>query len=88
MQQRIIYCTNRPPNPFILVIVALLTVAAFFIALPIFLAALAVFTGTALYMGWKFKKALKDAQRQMEKMHEYNHVPKASGMIIDITNEE
>jgi membrane protein implicated in regulation of membrane protease activity len=66
----------------------MMAVAAFFVALPIFLAALAVFTGTALYMGWRFRKALKEAQKQMEKMQDYKQMSSASEIIIDITNDK
>jgi hypothetical protein len=63
---------------------AIFAVVAFFLTLPIFLAALTVFAGTALYMAWKFKKALREAERRMAEAEEKERLD-ASNIIIDVT---
>ena len=61
-------------------------VAFFFLALPIFLAALAVFSGIALYLGWRMKRAIKKMEEELKRaprsMEEGD-----SCVIIDIEKE-
>lgn len=87
MKREVFYFNSRPVNPIALIIAAVLAVIAFFIALPIFIAAIVVFTGIAFYMSWKFKKAMKKAAEEMEKAEHKSHLD-ASEMVIDITDPD
>lgn len=78
--------TSKPVNPLVLILLAIFAVVAFFLTLPIFLAALTVFAGTALYMAWKFKRALREAAKQMEEAEKRNALDDASDVVIDVTD--
>ena len=54
----------KPISPFAVIGFIILAVAFFFLTLPIFLAALAVFSGIALYFAWKIKRAVKQMEKE------------------------
>lgn len=62
MRTQYIYYKNI--SPFAIIGSILLVLAFFFLALPIFLAALAVFSGIAAYMAWRIKRALREIEKE------------------------
>ena len=60
--------TGGPLTTFLTILGAIcFLVAFFFLALPIFLAALAVFSGIALYVGWRMKRAIKKMEEELDR---------------------
>ncbi len=84
----VIYFTEM--SPFAAIGLALLALGAFFLTLPILIAALVVFGTFAAYMAWRFTSALKKAQEEM--LRQEQEMQKTGGfektdIIIDITPE-
>jgi predicted membrane protein len=69
MSRRQIYYYGNM-SPFVVILLGILTLAAFFITLPIFLAALAVFACVAGYYMWQFNRALKRAEKELLEQQE------------------
>ena len=85
------YSYGKRPGPFATFLTILggvvFLVAFFFLALPIFLAALVVFSGIALYVGWRMKRALKRMEEEMEKEMRMMEEKGDTCGIIDIEKE-
>ena len=64
----------------------LFLLAFFFLALPVFLAALVVFGAISLYVGWRMKRALKDMEDELDRQMS-SREEKDPGVIIDIEKE-
>ncbi len=69
MNRRQIYYTGNF-SPFVVIALGVLALAAFFITLPIFLAALVVFTAIGLFYVWKFQRAVKKAEEELRRQQE------------------
>ena len=87
-RKQLIYYSEM--SPFAVLGLALLTLGAFFLTLPILIAALVVFGAFAAYMAWKFTRALKKAQEEM--LNEQQKGGTAAfhcqeDIIIDVTPE-
>lgn len=85
------YSYGKKPGPFATFLTVLggivFLLAFFFLALPVFLAALAVFSGIALYVGWRMRRALKRMEEEMEcQMRAMKEEGDTCG-IIDIEKE-
>ena len=73
----------------------LFLLAFFFLALPVFLAALVVFGAISLYVGWRMKRALKDMEDELGRGTSCrartgqmsSRGEKDPGVIIDIEKE-
>ncbi len=86
-RKQTVYYTEM--SPFIVLLLALLGLGAFFLTLPILIAALIVFGTMAAYMAWRFTKAMKQAQEEMLREQKRRTAAEqgAEGLIIDITTE-
>ena len=86
------YCYySRQPGPlatFLTVLGAVVFIVAFFfLAIPVFLAALTVFSGVALYVGWRMRRALKKMEKELDRqMRLEEEEPRYFG-VIDIEKE-
>ncbi len=88
-RKEIFYYTEM--SPFAAIGLALLALGAFFLTLPILIAALVVFGTFAAYMAWRFTKALKKAQEEMLKEEEARKRAGAfhsTDVIIDVTPDQ
>ncbi len=74
-------------TPFAALGFAFLALAAFFITLPILIAALVVFGGFAAFMAWRITKAIKKAEKELLKQKDTCIWQDQSEIIIDITPE-
>ena len=89
---RYYYCYySRKSGPFATFLTVLGAVvffmAFFFLAIPVFLAALAVFSGVALYVGWRMRRAFKKMERELDRqMRLAEEEPRYFG-VIDIEKE-
>ncbi len=87
-RKQAVYYTEM--SPFVAIGLALLALGAFFLTLPILIAALVVFGTFAAYMAWRFTKMLKQAQEEMLKNQEApgETIIHNEEIVIDITPEE
>ncbi len=80
-------------SPFAALGLALLALGAFFLTLPILIAAFVVFGTIGAYMAWRITRAIKKAEeemlRQQEQMRQATYGERyQDGIIIDITPED
>jgi hypothetical protein len=89
MTQRRIYYKSTNISPLTLVGLGLLAIAAFFVALPLFLGAVVVFSIAALYMAWRFRKVMRQFEKECaRRSDEANSGLDASSLIIDVTPDQ
>ena len=76
-------------SPFTFLAILLMLVLAFFVALPLFLAALVVFGAVGAYLSWKANHLMKKMAREMDKKEEsiYISIDKDT-QVIDITPDK
>ena len=79
----------RQFSPFAALGMIILGVAFFFLTLPIFLAALAIFAGFAAWLGWRIKKTIDQMEKEIirqgqgfEQMFRQDDIE-----VIDVTPE-
>jgi len=85
MRRRVIYYRNL--SPFAALGFALLALGAFFLTLPILIAAFVVFGILGMYMAWRFTRAIKKAEEEMLKEQEemQGTASRQGQIVIDIT---
>ena len=89
MTQNRIYYKSTNISPFTLIALVLFAVAAFFVALPLFLGALVVFSIAALYMAWRIRKVMRQFEKECTRRRdEANSGLDASSLIIDVTPDQ
>lgn len=88
MMQRRIYYKSTNISPLTLLGLGLLAVAAFFVALPLFLGAVVVFAITASYMAWRVRKVMRQFEKECARRSEANSDLDASSLIIDVTPDQ
>ncbi len=87
-KRQVYYYSNM--SPFAALGLALLALGAFFLTLPILIAAFVIFGGIGAYMAWRITKAIKKAEEEMLKYRkqQMNQADEfQDGLIIDITPE-
>lgn len=83
------YSCNGPMGPLAILGGLVLLTAAFFIALPLFLAALVAFGGAAAYLSWRINRAIKRAERELlEREQDVDAAVGHRHYVIDITPGE
>lgn len=82
MQKRYIYYSNLNISLLSIIGFALFGIALFFIFLPFFLAAIALMGIAGSYFAWKYKKAARDLEKNLQKRC-YDDF-----CVIDITPEK
>ncbi len=85
-RRQVYYYSNM--TPFAAIGFALLALGAFFLTLPILIAAFTVFAAVGAYMSWRITKAIKKAEEEMLKQQEQMRQAQGQGqdhLIIDIT---
>ncbi len=83
-RRQVYYYSNM--TPFAAIGFALLALGAFFLTLPILIAAFTVFAAVGAYISWRITKTIKKAEEEMLKRRE--QMRQAQGedhLIIDIT---
>ncbi|NPA95516.1 MAG: hypothetical protein GXO58_08840 [Thermodesulfobacteria bacterium] len=90
-RRQIYYYSNM--SPFAALGFALLALGAFFLTLPILIAAFVIFGTVGAYLAWRLTRALKRAEEEMlkqqAKMRQATyHEGYQEGLIIDITPED
>ncbi len=86
-KRQIYYYSNM--SPFAALGLALLALGAFFLTLPILIAAFVIFGAIGSYMAWRLTKAIKKAEEEMIKHQQQMDNPGfQEGIIIDITPEK
>ena len=88
MTQRRIYYKSTNISPLTLLGLGLLVVAAFFLALPLFLGAVVVFAIAASYMAWRVRKVMRQFEKEYTRFSETNSDLDASSFIIDVTPDQ
>lgn len=83
--RRTIYCRSSNISPITLIGLGLLAIAAFFLALPLFLAALMVFAAVSGYMAWRVRKIMRRMEKDLGMYGDANRDLDASSQIIDVT---
>ncbi len=81
------YYRSRNISPLTMLGAVLFALAAFFLALPIFLAALLVFAAVGGYLTWRVHKIMHRVERDCAK-YRYRNAgpdPDASSLTIDVT---
>ncbi|MBW1671990.1 MAG: hypothetical protein JRJ40_11460 [Deltaproteobacteria bacterium] len=85
MTQRRMYYKSTNISPLTLIGLGLLAVAAFFVALPLFLGAVVVFSIAAFYMAWRVRKVMRQFEKEYARRSEADSNLDASSLIIDVT---
>ena len=88
MTQRRIYYKSTNMSPLTLLGLGLLAVAAFFVALPLFLGAVVVFSIAAGYMAWRVRKVMRQFEKECARRSEANSDLDPSSLIIDVTPDQ
>lgn len=89
MTQHRIYYKSTNISPLTLLGLGLLAIAAFFVALPLFLGAVLVFSLAALYMAWRVRKVMRQFEKECARRDdEANRGLDASSLIIDVTPDQ
>ncbi|OPL12695.1 MAG: hypothetical protein AVO38_14740 [delta proteobacterium ML8_D] len=89
MTQNRIYYKSTNISPFTLIALVLFAVAAFFVALPLFLGALVVFSVAALYMAWRIRKVMRQFEKECNRRSDKaDNGLDASSLIIDVTPDQ
>jgi len=79
------YYKSTNISPLTLIGLGLLAVAAFFVALPLFLGAVVVFSIAAFYMAWRVRKVMRQFEKEYARRSEADSNLDASSLIIDVT---
>ncbi len=83
-KRQIYYYSNM--SPFAVLGLALLVLGAFFLTLPIFIAAFVIFGAIGSYMAWRLTRAIKKAEEEMLKRQQQTMASEfQEDIIIDIT---
>ena len=88
MTQRRIYYKSTNISPLTLLGLGLFAIAAFFVALPLFLGAVVVFSIAAFYMAWRVRKVMRQFEKECTRRSETNSDLDASSLIIDVTPDQ
>ena len=88
MTRRRIYYKSTNMSPLALLGLGLLAVAAFFVALPLFLGAVVVFSIAAGYMAWRVRKVMRQFEKECARRSEANSDLDPSSLIIDVTPDQ
>jgi membrane protein implicated in regulation of membrane protease activity len=88
MTQRRIYYKSTNISPLTLLGLGLLAVAAFFLALPLFLGAVVVFAIAASYMAWRVRKVMRQFEKECTRCSKTNSNLDTSSLIIDVTPDQ
>ncbi len=83
--RRTIYCRSSNISPMTLIGLGLLAIVAFFLALPLFLAALMVFAAVSGYMAWRIRKIMHRMEKDLGMYGDADRHIDASSQIIDVT---
>ena len=87
MTQRRIYYRSHNISPLTLFGLGLLAVAAFFLALPLFLGAVVVFAIAAAYVAWRVRRVMRQFEKECARRSEAGRDLDAGSLIIDVTPE-
>lgn len=79
------YYRSRNISPLSMLGVVLFALAAFFLALPIFLAALLVFAVVGGYLTWRVHRVMHRVEKNHVRYRDVGPDPNASSLIIDVT---
>jgi membrane protein implicated in regulation of membrane protease activity len=88
MTQHKIYYKSTNMSPLTLLGLGLLAVAAFFVALPLFLGAVVVFSIAAGYMAWHVRKVMRQFEKECARRSEANSDLDPGSLIIDVTPDQ
>lgn len=88
MRQHKIYYRPINISPLQLLGLGLLLMVAFFIALPVFLGALVVFSIAAGYMAWRIRKVMRQFEKECSRFNKTNSSRDPSSLIIDVTPDK
>ena len=88
MTQHRIYYKSTNISPLTLLGLGLLAIAAFFVALPLFLGAVLVFSIAALYMAWRVRKVMRQFEKECARRSEAESDLDHSSLIIDVTPDQ
>ena len=88
MTQHRIYYKSTNISPLTLLGLGLLVAAALFVALPLFLGALVVFSIAASYMAWRVHKVMRQFEKERTKFSEIDSDMDTSSLIIDVTPDQ
>jgi membrane protein implicated in regulation of membrane protease activity len=88
MTQHRIYYKSTNISPLTLLGLGLLALAAFFVALPLFLGAVVVFAIAASYMAWRFHKVMRQFEKECARHGKTNSNLDASSLVIDVTPDQ
>jgi hypothetical protein len=88
MTQHRIYYKSTNISPLTLFVLGLLALAAFFVALPLFLGAVVVFAIAAGYMAWRVRKVMRQFEKECARHSKTNSNLDASSLIIDVTPDQ
>lgn len=88
MTQRRIYYKSTNISPLTLLGLGLLAIAAFFVALPLFLGAVVVFSIAAFYMAWRVRKVMRQFEKECARRGEANSDLDQSSLVIDVTPDQ
>ena len=88
MTQRRTYYKSSNISPLTLFGLGLLAAAAFFVALPLFLGAVVVFSIAAFYMVWRVRKVMRQFEKEYARRSKANSDLDAGSLIIDVTPDQ
>ncbi len=88
MTQRRMHYKSTNMSPLALLGLGIFAVAAFFVALPLFLGAVVVFSIAAGYMAWRVRKVLRQFEKECARRNEANSDLDPSSLIIDVTPDQ
>jgi hypothetical protein len=88
MTQHRMYYKSTNISPLTLFGLGLLAVAAFFVALPLFLGAVVVFSIAAFYMAWRIRKVMRQFEKECARRSEADSDLDPSSLIIDVTPDQ
>jgi membrane protein implicated in regulation of membrane protease activity len=88
MTQRRIYYKSHNISPLTLLGLGMLAVVAFFLALPLFLGAMAVFAIAAACMAWRVRKVMRQFEKECARRSETGQDLDAGSLVIDVTPDQ
>ncbi len=77
----------KPLSPLAIIGLVALGVAFFFLTLPIFLAAVAVFSAVAAYFAWRIKRTMREMEKEIMRQQQDASCRHDDSGVIDITPE-
>jgi len=77
----------KPLSPFAVIGLIVLGIAFFFLTLPIFLAAVAVFSAVAIYFAWRVSRAMKEVEKEIIRQQQEASCMRDTSGVIDIKPE-